>query len=140
MSGLLDSSLRGQVGLRLDRPMRARLDQLVDEEARARGLSPERYAVLVREDAETRQRLIDKLVVPTTSFFRHPEQFAGLASLLPGLPSPVVAWSAGCSNGQEPYSVAMLLAESGVADWRVVATDISTTALERAAAGRYGER
>jgi chemotaxis protein methyltransferase CheR len=140
MSGLLGSSLQGQVGLRLDRPMRARLDQLVDEEAGARGLSVERYAMLVRDDAEARQRLIDRLVVPTTRFFRHPEQLEGLARLLPDMAPPVTVWSAGCSHGQEPYSVAMLLAERGVADWRVIASDVSTASLERAAAGRYEER
>jgi CheR methyltransferase, SAM binding domain len=49
----------------------------------------------------------------------------------------VVVWSAGCANGQEAYSLAMELAASGLPDWRVVATDISATAVARARAGRY---
>jgi len=49
-------------------------------------------------------------------------------------------WSAGCANGQEAYSLAMVLADSPAASWRVVATDISTRALARTYAGRYSER
>ena len=40
-------------------------------------------------------------------------------------------WSAGCSNGQEPYSLAMVLHESGITDWEVIASDVSTDAMAR---------
>jgi chemotaxis protein methyltransferase CheR len=52
----------------------------------------------------------------------------------------LLIWSAGCSNGQEPYSLAMLLDEAGRADWRIVASDISTRALGRTRRARYSER
>ncbi|HEX3284808.1 MAG TPA: CheR family methyltransferase, partial [Mycobacterium sp.] len=54
-------------------------------------------------------------------------------------PRPVTIWSAGCANGQEPFSLAMLLEEQGI-DGRVIATDISTAALKRTAAARYTGR
>jgi SAM-dependent methyltransferase len=57
--------------------------------------------------------------------------------VLPALRPPVVVWSAGCANGQEAYSLAMVLAGSGHPDWQVVATDISAAAVARARAGRY---
>jgi chemotaxis protein methyltransferase CheR len=51
-------------------------------------------------------------------------------------------WSAAASTGQEPYSIAMMIADwPGIADWRVdiVATDISNDALEQARAGIYSQ-
>jgi chemotaxis methyl-accepting protein methylase len=83
---------------------------------------------------------VDTLVVPTTSFFRHPEQFDALASLMPAWGDPVVVWSAGCSIGAEPYSLAMQLHETGRKGWRVVATDVSSASLARAASGLYEAR
>jgi chemotaxis protein methyltransferase CheR len=49
-------------------------------------------------------------------------------------------WSAGCGNGQEPYSLAMQLDESGRRNWQVVATDVSFKALAHAEKARYTER
>jgi chemotaxis methyl-accepting protein methylase len=76
--------------------------------------------------------------VQESGFFRHPDQFAALARVvLPAIDGPVVVWSAGCANGQEPYSLAMELAASGHPDWQVLATDISAAAVARTRAGRY---
>ena len=84
------------------------------------------------------QGVLDCVTVQETGFFRHPDQFTALAhEVLPGLEGPVVVWSADCANGQEAYSLAMVLAASGLPDWQVVATDISATAVARAQAGRY---
>jgi chemotaxis protein methyltransferase CheR len=137
---LFERSLEARAGIRMDRAMRERLDDHVRRVARERGISVAGYADLLDRDEAERQVLIDRLVVPTTSFFRHPEQFDALRELLRAIPGPVTVWSAGCSTGQEPYSLAMLLRESGRRDWRVVATDLSTAALARAAEGVYEER
>jgi chemotaxis protein methyltransferase CheR len=59
--------------------------------------------------------------------------------VLPALQQPVRIWSAGCANGQEAYSLAMLLEEQGV-DGCVIATDLSTAALQRTTAARYASR
>jgi chemotaxis protein methyltransferase CheR len=94
--------------------------------------------------------LLDVLMICETSFFRNSPQF----ELLKGTVLPdVIArksrtnarslriWSAGCSTGQEPYSVAMtsLEATREFGDWvvRVFASDLSFTALERAQCGVY---
>jgi chemotaxis protein methyltransferase CheR len=136
----LEGALEGRVGLRLDRAMRVRLDRCAREFARARDLSLSDYTDLIRTDDEARQALVDRLVVPTTSFFRHPEQFAALKRMLAEWRDPLTIWCAGCSSGQEPYSLAMLLEESGRQGWRVVATDVSRDAVKRTAEGIYDRR
>ena len=75
-----------------------------------------------------------------SGFFRHVEHFALLErEILPAMTRPLSIWSAGCANGQEAYSLAMMLEEQGVPG-SVIATDISTTALARTDAGRYTTR
>jgi chemotaxis protein methyltransferase CheR len=52
--------------------------------------------------------------------------------------APFRVWSAACSSGEEPYSIAMVLADVlGDAPWEVVASDISTRVLQRARTGHY---
>jgi chemotaxis protein methyltransferase CheR len=86
------------------------------------------------------QSLLNRVTVQETAFFRHPEHFEVLArDILPTLPQPVTIWSAGCANGQEAYSLAMLLEEQGIAG-TVIASDLSTAALQRTADARYTAR
>src|SRR5207237_10644050 len=98
------------------------------------------YVASLAVDPGARQRLYDRLTVQETAFFRHPGQFQALAErVLPGIDGPALIWSAGCSNGQEPYSLAMVLDEQAVGG-SVIATDVSTHALRRTSAGSYGSR
>ena len=99
------------------------------------------YLVTLAADGDAFQRLLNRITVQETSFFRDSDVFEAVASgVVPELTGPVVAWSAGCSNGQEAYSLAMVFRESGRQDWTVLGTDISTEALARARAGIYSER
>lgn len=97
------------------------------------------------------QALVDDVSIHETSFFRNPPQFDLLGEVV--LPDRVSVrlhsgdrslrlWSAGCSTGQEPYSMAMTLGESVVLsnawDVRLLATDISCEALRQANRGVYG--
>ena len=92
---------------------------------------------------ETRQleRLQNEISVGITGFFRHPEQFLALRDdILPGFASlPLIkVWSAGCATGEEPYSLAALLAETGLLDRsQVVATDVNAHFLDVARSGLY---
>jgi chemotaxis protein methyltransferase CheR len=127
-----------RTGIELGDGLRERLSACLGAAARARGVTPANFAAGLAGDPGAFQEVLDAVTVQETGFFRHPDQFAALAGeVLPGLQGPVVVWSAGCANGQEAYSLAMELAASGVPDWRVVATDISATAVARARAGRY---
>ena len=94
--------------------------------------------------------LIDSLSTNLTSFFREGQHFEFMRSkFLPVLLERkrknhnfrIRAWSAGCSSGEEPYSLAITLLEAvqgqGRWDIKVLATDISTTMLETARKGLY---
>ncbi len=95
--------------------------------------------------AAERVRLLDAITTNETRFFREPQHFTLLDRLLPRWVAEAAAgrrprrlrvWSAGCSTGEEPYSVAMTLLEHcrPVEEWdlEILATDLSTRALERA--------
>lgn len=97
--------------------------------------------------------LLQRLLTQETSFFRYPAIFDVLEKrVLPELhmkkfwesPRSLRIWSAGCSTGEEPYSIAITIAEAlEFADaWNIhiLATDISRQALDHAEHGIYGER
>ena len=107
--------------------------------------------VSAADGREELARMIDAITTNETRFFREPKQFDFLSGqILPrwqreaaeGRRSKRVRiWSAGCSSGEEPYSMAMLLAKHLPADdgWdvRLLATDISNRVLEKAQTGIY---
>ena len=130
--------LARRVGLRLDPALRGRLARGVIEAAEAQNQDLTTYVASLDAHPAALQDLLNRVTVQETAFFRDANQFAALAQrVLPDLAPPVTIWSAGCSNGQEPYSLAMALDESGCSAWRVVATDLSTRALERARRASY---
>jgi chemotaxis protein methyltransferase CheR len=98
------------------------------------------------------QHFCNAITTHLTAFFRERHHFEFLAQqLLPALAHGHGAarrmriWCAGCSSGEEPYSIAMVLLENQrhLRDWdiRILATDIDTDVLRQARAGHYsGER
>ena len=96
--------------------------------------------------ADLRRRVVEAMTTHETLFFRDPAVFDVLRTrLLPELAAArrttrgLRIWSAACSSGQEPYSLAMLLLEAGYADWNIeiLGTDLSTQILGRAGSGVY---
>lgn len=135
-----DRFLAERIGLRVEGATRARLDRVVRDAARDAGCPEYRYGRMLAEDPVRAQELIDRVTVQETGFFRHPEQFALLADHLRADDRGGAIWSAGCANGQEAWSLAMLLEEHRLPGWHVVASDVSATALARARAGVYVQR
>lgn len=88
-----------------------------------------------------RQQVIDLLTTNETYFFREPEHFKDLANtILPSLGNrPLRIWCAASSSGEEPYSLAMVLADQlGInGNWELIASDLSSRVLERAKSGLY---
>jgi len=94
--------------------------------------------------------LISVLTIKESYFFRAPQQFEALQrEILPRLLATraearsLRLWSAACARGEEPSTLAMLLAEEPALatwQWRILATDVDAEALETARRGLYGER
>jgi chemotaxis protein methyltransferase CheR len=98
------------------------------------------YARILECDPRRRQEFRDYVTINVSEFFRDPDRFGDLERrVLPSLVrggTAVRIWSAGCSNGAEPYSLSILLSE--LAPGRrhlILATDVDQTILERARAG-----
>lgn len=98
--------------------------------------------------AVERQRMIEAMTTNVTQFFREPHHFANLVSqVLPRLIQEarsggrVRIWSAGCSSGEEPYSIAAtvlsMMPDVHNFDFKILATDINSQMLARARAGVY---
>ncbi len=97
-----------------------------------------------RVDSELKAAFRDMITINVSEFFRNPETFETLRTRhLPGMVgarSPIRVWSAGCSLGYEPYSIAMLIRElSPTAGVRILATDLDETILAQARVSRYTE-
>jgi chemotaxis protein methyltransferase CheR len=133
--------LRSRAGLKAEPSSRARLERLLEEGANLAGIAVESYIDKIDAEPDAFADLLDKVTVQHSSFFRDPAQFVALAELVLGsTDEPHIIWCAGCGNGQEPYSLAMLLEETGHRNWSIVATDISIHALARAEKAQYTER
>ncbi|MDT8438363.1 MAG: protein-glutamate O-methyltransferase CheR [Wenzhouxiangellaceae bacterium] len=104
------------------------------------------YCKLLRDDPEGElEHCANALSTNLTSFFREPHHFEYLASsIVPALRQrgpdvPVLCWSAGCSTGEEPYSIAMTLAETLPASYkvRILATDLDSNVVATGESGIY---
>src|SRR5690606_26663646 len=82
---------------------------------------------------------VNALTTNLTAFFREPHHFPILRQYADDLARPLSIWCAAASTGEEPYSIAITLAESRTAGGRgeVVATDINTQVLARAREAVY---
>lgn len=93
------------------------------------------------DDPAELQTAIDLITTHETFFFREAHHFDLLRRMVvpghePGRPLRV--WSAACSTGEEPYSIAMVLHDAmGPGGWELVASDVSQGTLAKAAAGLY---
>jgi chemotaxis protein methyltransferase CheR len=141
----LERILEAACGLALSPGIRSSLADAYRRAAREEGVDEAAFLERLREgDARSVHVLVEAAVVGETYFFRHPEQLGVIGRLLfEAAPrdAPLAIWSAGCATGEEPYSLAMALADAGRGDAedRIVATDVSARALAAAAQATYGE-
>ncbi|OJT22446.1 methyltransferase [Archangium sp. Cb G35] len=113
-------------------------------------VNAEEYVKLLRSAEDELRALLPLVTVGHTEFFRDPKQFRALESRI--LPDAlwkarrenrrISIWSAGCATGEEPYSLAMVLAEQGALPIEVDlwATDLNLAAVEAAKQGRFSAR
>ncbi len=133
--------IRDLVGIDLDyykeKQMRRRLGSFME---RNKELDSNTYFNSAQKDQQMLQELKDFLTINVSEFFRDGNQFSKLETLImPELlqnRGQLKIWSAGCSNGSEPYTLAIMLEElSPGMRHKIVATDLDETILTRAKAG-----
>ncbi|MGI6128536.1 MAG: CheR family methyltransferase [bacterium] len=101
------------------------------------------YLSLLDRDPDCLREFLERITINVSEFFRNPERFDELKhryipQLLSSGRRQLKVWSAGCAAGEEPYSLAMLLAENVPGQIiPVLATDLDKQALREAKAGRY---
>ncbi len=107
----------------------------------------------VRSSNAEYDAMVERLLTQETSFFRYPDMFEALEKkVLPEMhmkkfwenPRTLRIWSAGCATGEEPYSIAITIADAleFATAWtiHILATDISRLALQHAERGVYARR
>jgi chemotaxis protein methyltransferase CheR len=148
--------IQGTYGIKMPPSKKILLEGRLRKRLKALGLTRFReYLEVVfgeREDQGERIPMIDAVTTNKTSFFRESAQLERLVGeALPvlletrnaGPRDPLRVWSAGCATGEEPASIAMVLdryrADHPYFDYRILATDLSTRALETARRAVYPE-
>ena len=150
------SFIYDQVGIQLPPAKKTMLESRLQKRLKLLGIpSFAEYGNFVFSPEGARMELvhlIDAVTTNKTDFFREPGHFRFLAeTALPAIMKrrdisrshPVRIWSAGCSSGEEPYTLAMVLAEFAAAhhdcSFSILASDISTRILETAKKAIYPE-
>lgn len=146
----LATYIEAELGIRMPETKRVMLESRLQKRLRVLNLATfDQYIdrIFAGDDGEI-IHMIDAVTTNKTDFFREPDHFDILVSRL--LPSMMARnpgrtefsfWSAGCATGEEPYTLAMSLEEFRQGhrsfDYHIVATDISTRALDAAANAVY---
>jgi chemotaxis protein methyltransferase CheR len=137
------SMIHQRAGIALGEQKREMVYSRLSRRLRALGLTEfTSYLALLEADREHDewQAFTNALTTNLTAFFREAHHFPLLAQHAANCPQPMTVWCAAASTGEEPYSIAMTLIEalgSRAGAVRVLATDIDTQVLEKAATGVY---
>jgi chemotaxis protein methyltransferase CheR len=139
--------IRRFAGIALADSKKALVHGRLASRVRTLGISPAAYLQKVEDDAVEREQFINALTTNVTDFFREKHHFDALRSeILPRLyrarqtTRRLRIWSAGCSSGEEPYTIAMTLRTLEIPagfDVKILATDLDSNILARAAASIY---
>jgi chemotaxis protein methyltransferase CheR len=152
----LSTFIHEECGIRMPPSKRVMLESRLQKRLRALGMKSFReYREYLFSDEGKRNELtlcIDAVTTNKTDFFRESSHFEYLVTrALPvlinsdgeGLRKRFTIWSAGCSTGEEPYTLAMVLSEFAETmpgfDFSILATDISTRVLDKARLGVYAQ-
>lgn len=147
----ISTLIKSLAGIHLDSGKKDLVKARLNKRLRKLGMrSFDEYIDYVERDPEAESTaMLDAISTNLTSFFRESKHFHHLAEQV--IPKVVARggrrlriWSAGCSTGEEPYSIAITLLETipDLPGWdaKILATDLSTDVVRRAAAGVYDEK
>jgi chemotaxis protein methyltransferase CheR len=152
----LSGFIEGELGIRMPEGKRIMLESRLQKRLRRFGFTTYKQYVDYVFSPEGREteliNMIDAVTTNKTDFFREPDHFEYLVDrILPaalardgaGISRPFAVWSAGCSTGEEPYTIAMVLEERRSLDprfsYHIFASDLSTQVLEKAKNAVYEE-
>jgi chemotaxis protein methyltransferase CheR len=150
----LASFIESELGIRMPETKRIMLESRLQKRLRRFGFDNyKQYVDFVFSDEGRESELINMIDAVTTNktdFFREAEHFDYLVGkIVPaaegrdgaGIARPFTVWSAGCSTGEEPYTIAMVLEERRALDprfsYRIFASDLSTQVLDKAKEAVY---
>lgn len=126
-----------------ERQMKRRIESLISK----RGFNGyDQYYNSLTKDKDIYKEFINYITINVSEFYRNPKQWDVLEnSIIPDIKSKsrssIKVWSAACSSGQEPYSLAMLLSKFYQnREIKIIATDIDEAILAKAKAGRFDEK
>ena len=102
------------------------------------------YANLIKTDTDIRKKFLDYITINVTEFYRNKDLFEEFEEILVKNLIPkfkdINIWSAACSNGSEPYSLAMILKKNNIRlKNKILATDLDDGILAKARLGAYRE-
>ena len=102
------------------------------------------YSKLISKDEKIRKEFLDQVTINVTEFFRNKDMFLQLEKIIVNTTSKkfnkLKIWSAACSNGAEPYSIAIMLDRNNLLNKaEIIATDIDKEILSKARDGKYKE-
>jgi chemotaxis protein methyltransferase CheR len=122
-----------------ERQMKRRIDSLI---AKNKFKGYDDYIATIRKDSKMLEEFVTYLTINVSEFYRNPEQWKVLETeILPKLlavKKQMKIWSAACSTGDEPYSLAMVLSKYiPLHNISILATDIDKQILEKAQTGVY---
>ncbi len=153
----LSRFIYGHCGIKMPLAKKTMLEARLQKRLRVKGIKTFReYCDMVFDSSTGPDELvhmIDAVTTNKTDFFREPVHFSFLTETVfpeylngsgKQARQPFTVWSAGCSSGEEPYTLAIVLTEFAAQNpgfnFSIMATDISTRVLEKAKAGIYEER
>lgn len=130
-----------KLGVNLDAYKERQMQRRIANIMEAEGVQTlEEYAKLLERNLEARQRFMEHITINVTEFYRNKDLFQLFEKHMVRLSkehSNLKIWSAACSIGAEPYTLAMILKNNNVNSFKLTATDIDQTILKRAKEGRY---
>lgn len=126
-----------------EKQMRRRIDTLVNKNG---AKSYEEYIQMIKSDKEKFEQFVNFLTINVSEFYRNPDQWKlmdqqVIPKLIKEQRKPIKIWSAACSTGDEPYSLAMAFSKHvPLSDIKILATDIDKQVIEHAKVGLYSEK
>lgn len=134
--------VHANIGIDLNGYKESQLQRRIYTVMRSAGAATlQEYSKLISKDEKIKRAFLDYITINVTEFFRNKEIFDEFESVMMNLLIPkfksIKIWSAACSIGAEPYSIAIILDKNNIANNKIVATDIDDTILKKAQIGAF---